>query len=1366
MSQPKDINWNKFAVKNEHTTKAFESMCLALFCREHQLSGYDFKANFNQAGVEIHPVQVNGKFVSFQSKYISNGKSSSFYSQLKKSLKKAVDLYKSLQKVIVYTNLSLKPNDDLEEQYGIKLQYIQENNFNELLSKPSNFDIYQKYFGGEDLKYLVAQNLQIDERTFLNSKQFLDLPISCSHLSQKAAEITKANSIIFGHAGTGKSEILKKLYLEAEERFLTAYDKNDDELLVPIYIRLRECIQGDLERKIKEKRAESVLSRNNNYLYIYFLDGLDEIAEEYFGATLNYIKVLNSDKSTNALIFTSRPSTLNYTSLRAEVSCDEFHIDKLENEDKNDYIESHTSLDENELSQLKSIIENNADNFEDIFSLSLLLKTFNELGEEFNQIRLIDLYLNSILSKNDKVFKLNLPQPQRANILKLLSCVAKTMQENKKLQISRSSLSSIIEYYFKKLSYRQVDELIDFLGGLFFDSAHTTNDSIFSFKHRRFMEYFLYYFIRGEFYHNPDILRKLNLLSNKDFMINIFLKEEEAINKKERNLCNYLALAFLMDYLGDSYLASHDKNRNNHIGQYQGNEWFENDAFIEFLCTLTEQELVDLLNNETIHFMEDVTFGFYIKLINNYYKNHHREIRSHIKKISKFKNHSKEFVSIYYLYDYLVIRNIDPLKFYNDKLSSVELDDLHREFESYNTIGSFGSNASPSKINYIIYFFQIVLEEKSEHLESVLSSVTDEHLEVFSYYLLNYKNIHFLYAQSQSRIREIILDKIRFIRHEDRDAEEVRARYLHVSVLFLVLNNENKKLSDDFINSNITYKQRDVQFSKMKQRLSIYQYIALSGNIKSLDSEIQFIASVVESAKSNSESGNRIIDTVLQHAHQYNFLNKYNNLFDASHLISHILLHFDVSLDKAKFFIREAQKYNNCFSVLAILYNIFVSDRILYETLSNQSMLDHLANQIDLRLYEYNERASFYFRLACLYSPYNKIKSKEFLIKGFNQNIFRPNYDKEPLYSWYMPLCIGQAYSNYWISESEAYNHCHSAYEMIDITRSILSRSDYYEDLQELVDKVAPHSPLSKLIPRVEQENHATDGVDDKKFIDLKTSDLTVDKLTEYYQTSPKKSQIDYRSYKTWETLISFELESDSELKILYSVLKPSYIQHYSAIIQDTAVAASMPYIIAILLKNPVTKTKILDYIIANCSAYSFVHLIDAYAIIGNSQMGKKLFTQFYNLCTALLSFKTARDTTSDEYFKLNEVYNSKKEDWTVLERDGGDAIHAVMDAYSIKRKNSDELKSFTEPWMHHFADRNGYREEYEIYYQDDKLLHITFISVDGSRALIPMPRFRNIPPQKPEYTISVGQYKIASFINMKTKDLNHYIKVAGIKIE
>ncbi|WP_042166791.1 hypothetical protein [Paenibacillus gorillae] len=287
------INWNKFNIKNPDKQDAFERMCRHLFMRKFKVSGYDFTANYNQAGLETEPINSGDKYYGFQCKYSTSHNSTSFYDQVHGSLEKAFNLYKGrLNEIYIYTNLDIKPectdqelaNTNLKSsrvmiqrnarEHNVTLRWIKEENFSELLNEVGNLDIYRLYFSSQNEIAFIDSSISVEERTFLKSTSFLELTINGDELSRSQGEIlSNKMSILLGHAGTGKTEIIKKLFLYCSEKFLESYYETLSATAepIPVFIRLRECVMGDIESLIRYRLQDYFISYGEtDQKFIYF----------------------------------------------------------------------------------------------------------------------------------------------------------------------------------------------------------------------------------------------------------------------------------------------------------------------------------------------------------------------------------------------------------------------------------------------------------------------------------------------------------------------------------------------------------------------------------------------------------------------------------------------------------------------------------------------------------------------------------------------------------------------------------------------------------------------------------------------------------------------------------------------------------------------------------------------------------------------------------------------------------------------------------------------------------------------------------------------------------------------------------------
>jgi hypothetical protein len=221
----REINWDQFKVKNDNRTSAFEGLCYHLFCRRYKLEKAP-KADFNQAGLETEPVLVDGKYYGFQAKFFDH---TTGFSQIKKSVKTAIDKFKGeLDVIIIYLNTNAKTSskeykniEKFANEYQkakIKIEWLANSQFNFELLKTANLDLRQIYFDDSyELRFLDKQ-VDKEKSTFLQSDQYLDLPIEdkyekqCTDLLSVIKNEQSRQFLIAGNPGSGKSILMYRLF--------------------------------------------------------------------------------------------------------------------------------------------------------------------------------------------------------------------------------------------------------------------------------------------------------------------------------------------------------------------------------------------------------------------------------------------------------------------------------------------------------------------------------------------------------------------------------------------------------------------------------------------------------------------------------------------------------------------------------------------------------------------------------------------------------------------------------------------------------------------------------------------------------------------------------------------------------------------------------------------------------------------------------------------------------------------------------------------------------------------------------------------------------------------------------------------------
>jgi len=227
------MNWKVFSVKyDKRETWAFEQMSYLLFCAEfdNRIGLFRYK---NQTGIETEPIEKDGKYYGFQSKYyttlIADNKD-----DIIDSIKKAKSKNKQLDELLLYINQELsesiskskkKPQYQLDieksaKAVGVNIQWRVPSHFELQLSLPENKYINDVFFSldpneGDLLDEISKHNeniLQaIQTEISFGEKQ---IKIDRSSVVEDIANASqkKKNIIISGEGGCGKTAIFKEFY--------------------------------------------------------------------------------------------------------------------------------------------------------------------------------------------------------------------------------------------------------------------------------------------------------------------------------------------------------------------------------------------------------------------------------------------------------------------------------------------------------------------------------------------------------------------------------------------------------------------------------------------------------------------------------------------------------------------------------------------------------------------------------------------------------------------------------------------------------------------------------------------------------------------------------------------------------------------------------------------------------------------------------------------------------------------------------------------------------------------------------------------------------------------------------------------------
>ncbi len=1366
-----DINWNIFNLKNADKQTAFQNMCKHLFCRELSIGGYDLQANYNNPGLEAKPVPHNGKYYGFQCKYIETTTNSKiFYREVKKSLDIAYQIYKGeLDVIYIYSNANVKPDvtdaelSDLTNKSdrfkiqrdanknGITIKWITQDSLELKLNEPKYNDISTFYFSESRELDFLDSSISIEDKTFLNSEEFISLPIrnyagydDVISLLQK-----RCCAIVLGDAGSGKTLMMKKFFSHYKDKFLKNYSNATNETAIfPIFIRLRECINGNLEDILRQRLRDYRIDKTTNvFKYLYFLDGLDEVSVNFIDSVLSYIETVKNKENTHGIVFSSRKSSFNLAFIyRCFSNIERIELLPLTSEHIGNYFKAKN--DENKIEKLRKLrVENNflTGDLDDILSISLFWDIIERVDDATTKIDLCEQSINYFINKFNKLNEINLPEPKAQNIKELFTDIAYHMRTSNLLNIKLPELQSLIQSRFDRLTYGDINNIIYCFSELFFEKADHQDQMIFSFKHRRFHEYFLCKKVLEDFPKRPSILRELQLLNDKDFILRLFLKYGLKESKANKNILQNLALRFFEAYLGSDYWARY---KDSYIGTRSdygvgGVNPFEQDEFINALANQTKENIFILLDNLGVGKVDLNNPKIFSKLIVLFHKKTNINIFDDIIKHFSYTEEELEKIKFNSTYDMLYFK----MFFEEEDICSEVYDDCIKKLK-INPNTDFMSIADES-CQQALSFYNFLIEYNIPFLCTIINEIKIEHLELLCYQLLRNEYIHIFISQKTevnslknsiiARIEDhaeekILLNTIVFynlVTHKDYCGEEIKKRFNEV--------NQNNLPTWD-------------------RNIEVNQYIAilLKENEIIYTPNYKFGIEIKNIAISNDSLGN-ILQKIVSVVQQYNFSTynwfKYKN----SKLIGAILATFPFALDDIKKAFHLLFKYDSVVNMLTIFYSIFNINLNRFKQVANEAILNNIYEKSSKQLSYYDDDSNVEYMFAAMYAYFNTDKNHQLLLKGLNNSICRPAFRKEDLVKYVLPNCLRLFAINNWYSEDQLETFAVRIYDMLKIMSDTTDRG---ADLSFFKEVLLEFIPSSSLLNEEQIYNIKTENVDKETENskdpeeNLPKNDITLENLDDYYEC--KIDGVNYNSIETWNCLINFELENDRDLKKLFTILKNN---HYPESFWSK-VNEFFPLITAVLLGNPKTKQQAIDFLLSQGGRSGLVNMIKASIFISDISNGKRYFEELLLLCEMIVypmnasSFKGEKrvDLLSDA---ISQVENSTKEDWYI----NGNYERIFRPNPNIKIVSSDfeERSPFHEEWATKHPDSHAYLYQYSLSYNSSLLKKYNLVSVDGGRATLPSPRAgTNIVLRK--------DYRFALIIN--EGEMLEYIHRSGLIVE
>ncbi|WHY87574.1 hypothetical protein QNH39_07020 [Neobacillus novalis] len=642
------IDWSKLGLNGESKQKTFEDLCMHLFCRDLKVS--KIYAYQNQPGIETEPVKVKGKKYGFQAKLFE---SKFDWQQIKKSIDKAIENYPDINKIYIYSNKDRTLNgsekteteSDIEKRARakkIKIEYITDKTIINMLLQPSNLDLAQLYFGIGDHLSFIKNSVNHNLSTFIQSSEYLHLPIvdikknQIESIADKILSLEQMTFLVLGNPGSGKSILIHKLL-----QVFGGLDKStEDEMLdvlitnnaIPILVNLKNCATESFENIIRSRKNDSKVN-NQEFNFIYLFDGLDELSEEISDKVLYQIYELAQKNNTCKIIFSCRLGNLNRMKAKT------YFNDMIEYEvaDLNQkYIDEFFKVkgDETKIKIFKQLKNENRklmSEIKDILLIRLLWDTIEELDSTSTLLDLFSKKIDSLIDNpqhKKNIEELNLLNPKKEAIVELNQDISFEYQKRFQFSFSQKDLQDLIMEKYERIDYQSINKIINYMADLFFENSYLDNINakmIFIYQHRRYQEYFFTQRLKMEYEKNPKILRELRVLSNREYLEELFLKYMRREYIKENNLPGLVELNLIDTYLG----------KNNSYG-VDDDYYISSERFIPALISQNQENFNELFEDETLKIKDNLLINLteLTNQINQWNKDKNNyDLNSNLKKV-------------------------------------------------------------------------------------------------------------------------------------------------------------------------------------------------------------------------------------------------------------------------------------------------------------------------------------------------------------------------------------------------------------------------------------------------------------------------------------------------------------------------------------------------------------------------------------------------------------------------------------------------------------------------------------------------------------------------------------------------------------
>ena len=234
----------------------------------------------------------------------------------------------------------------------------------------------------------------------------------------------------------------------------------------------------------------------------------------------------------------------------------ESQIADLEEKYIDDFFKAKTNTaKEIKLGKLKKGNENLIKGIKDILLIKLFWDTIDKLNESSSILDLFDEKIDLLLDNPEhrkSIENLNLLNSKKQAIIELNQDISFEFQKKFQFRFSQKDLQELILKKFDRLDYKSINTILNYIADLFFENSYSDNfntETTHIYQHRRYQEYFFTQRLKIEYEKNPQIIRVLKVLSNREYFEELFLKYLRKEYERENNLAGLVELNLIDVYL-------------------------------------------------------------------------------------------------------------------------------------------------------------------------------------------------------------------------------------------------------------------------------------------------------------------------------------------------------------------------------------------------------------------------------------------------------------------------------------------------------------------------------------------------------------------------------------------------------------------------------------------------------------------------------------------------------------------------------------------------------------------------------------------------------------------------------------------------